>query len=187
MKEWINGMLFINGYATDGQGRPRTISNGYSSEDEQEAREQYLEAINNQNTNEQAEYYENLAKAYEKDNNLNSFSTENVKQTDTKNKKNVEKNNQTTNKISKKSIINQTIYCGEAIDNHGRPLYYVINNEKWPIEYMQGKKYIGGYATNDAGVPICTETGYSGEDVAASIKKYEFAKSMENYNPYIYY
>lgn len=48
MKEIIDGQVFINGYAVDGMGRPRTMSNGYSSEDENDAHEQYLLAKESQ-------------------------------------------------------------------------------------------------------------------------------------------
>lgn len=42
--EIINGVKYINGYLCDSSGRPITINNGYSSEDEQFAREAYIKA-----------------------------------------------------------------------------------------------------------------------------------------------
>lgn len=45
MREMINGSLYINGYATDGYGRPITVKNGYSSEDEKDAMEAYEYAV----------------------------------------------------------------------------------------------------------------------------------------------
>lgn len=40
-----NGQRYINGYACDSSGRPITIKNGYSSEDEKDARESYEDAL----------------------------------------------------------------------------------------------------------------------------------------------
>jgi hypothetical protein len=42
--EVINGVRFINGYMCDDSGRPITITNGYSEEDEREAAEAYSSA-----------------------------------------------------------------------------------------------------------------------------------------------
>lgn len=47
MREEINGMIFINGILCDGAGRPMTVRNGYSSEDEEAAIEAYNEAKKN--------------------------------------------------------------------------------------------------------------------------------------------
>lgn len=40
-----NGKKFLNGYACDSYGRPITMKNGYSSEDEKDARQDYLDAL----------------------------------------------------------------------------------------------------------------------------------------------
>jgi hypothetical protein len=42
---YYNGRKFINGYACDGAGRPITVNNGYSSEDERDSKNAYEEAI----------------------------------------------------------------------------------------------------------------------------------------------
>ena len=39
------GQKYINGYACDSMGRPITIKNGYSSEDEKDAKEAYEDAL----------------------------------------------------------------------------------------------------------------------------------------------
>lgn len=40
-----NGVKYLNGYACDALGRPITIKNGYSSEDEKDAKESFNEAL----------------------------------------------------------------------------------------------------------------------------------------------
>ncbi len=42
---YYNGRKFINGYACDGMGKPITIKNGYSSDDEKHAKLAYEEAM----------------------------------------------------------------------------------------------------------------------------------------------
>ena len=142
MREIINGQLFINGYATDSYGRPRTMSNGYSNQDETEAREQYL-----------------LAK-----------SNKPIKKSDPED---------TDYKYCVKVKINNSNFNSKAYDQFGRQKYYTINNEKWPIEYINGSIFIGGYATNDMREPICYETGYTDEDVTASKNRYKKAIEEE--------
>ena len=39
--EYFEGVKFVNGYACDSTGKPITVSNGYSSEDEKDAQELY--------------------------------------------------------------------------------------------------------------------------------------------------
>ena len=146
MKEWINGCLYVNGYATDSYGRPRTMSNGYSSEDEKDAKEQYEMAKFLQ----QEEYREEISQE------------ESVKPAP---------------KITKKKRIRAKKV--ERYDFAGRPNFYNINGETWDIEYINGKTFIGGYATNDAGHPICFENGYVEEDVIQSVNLYNQYKSQQ--------
>lgn len=41
----FNGRKYVNGYACDALGRPITIKNGYSSEDERDSRQDYLDTL----------------------------------------------------------------------------------------------------------------------------------------------
>lgn len=47
---YYKGRKFINGYACDGSGKPITMKNGYSSEDEQQAKLAYEEAMAEKNS-----------------------------------------------------------------------------------------------------------------------------------------
>lgn len=47
MREEIDGIIFINGIMCDGSGKPITVKNGYSSEDEEAAIDAYKNAKQN--------------------------------------------------------------------------------------------------------------------------------------------
>ena len=152
MKEYINGKLYINGYATDSFGRPRTMANGYSSEDEKEARERYEEAVfENQNAKNNA-----LPDDFKQD--KNQLTGKPVK-----------------NKKYSKKILIDPVYSSAYSQNDK---YFIVNNQLWKVEYINGKKFVGGYATNDAGQPICVEFGYTNEDTQQSKQMYNFEKHI---------
>ena len=175
MKEYINGRLYINGYATDGAGRPRTMSNGYSSEDEKDAQEEYL-----------------WAKQQEKSNSVDLKETKTTQNTDNQTDKKTQKQNKKTKEVpykfySFKKPLPSDLCKLDDFDNYNKNTYYLGNGVSMEIKYLNGKKYVGGYATNDAGEPICYETGYGSEDVIASIKQYEKALSDSKKTKHNYY
>lgn len=142
-REVINGRVFVNGYATDEAGRPRTVSNGYTDEDERDAKEEYQIAKQNPQT-------------------------ENIKNQEPSPKKRKKTNSKA--KYTKKSNFQ---------NNFGFKKKYYINGEFWNVEYIDNQYFIGGYATNEIGQPICLETGYDDEAVIQSVNMYKTAKATK--------
>jgi len=150
-KEIINGRVFINGYATDEAGRPRTVSNGYTDEDERDAQEDY-----------------ELAKA--------SLKKDNFEQNEDTSTKPKVKTEQTETKIKKYKIRKSLQFFKVPNNLRGKKKYF-INGEVWDVEYIGNHYFVGGYATNEMGQPICAETGYDDESVLQSINMYKDAKA----------
>ena len=156
-REIINGRVFVNGYATDEAGRPRTVSNGYTDEDERDAKEDY-----------------ELEKASLEKNNLKQNE---VTLTQTK----IKQDEQTKNKPRKYKIRKDLQFGRVPNDLRGKKTYSV-NGELWDVEYIDNHYFVGGYATNEMGQPICAETGYDDEAVLQSIKLYKAAKASKQFN-----
>lgn len=158
-KEYINGKLYINGYATDDAGRPRTISNGYTDEDEQDAIQQYIDAKKTACMSDIIEQAENNLK-------------KNVKvQISVEDKEKLIQKYRFKMKLSRYGIPNDL--------RHKKTVK--INGEDWEVEYINKHYYVGGYATNEMGQPICPETGYDNDAVKTSIQNYKNAKSTGRY------
>lgn len=156
-REYINGRLFINGYATDELGRPRTVTNGYTDEDERDAIEEYEEA----------------KQSLKKENNQQKTQNETPK-----------KQNQTTDKTKNDKKFKEKKdlqFCRVPNSLRGKK-FCVVNGEIWDVEYIDNHYYVGGYATNEMGQPICSETGYDDESVLQSINMYKNAKATQYYN-----
>lgn len=156
-KEYINGQLFINGYATDEAGRPRTVVNGYTDEDEQDAILQYQLALESKTSPQQI--------------GVNAHPAKQKKQSDKKSKKDFE---------IKKYCTKYFFESVQKPNNLQLKKTYSINGEEWQIEFFDNRFFVGGYATNDMGQPICAETGYDDQATQQSALLYKQAKAKCN-------
>ena len=157
-REIINGIVFVNGYATDEAGRPRTVSNGYTDEDERDAQEEY-----------------EIAKE--------SLLGENSKQKtqDVEPQTTIESTEQAKAE-HKKYKTRKDLQFGRVPNDLRGKKTYSVNGELWDVEYIDNHYFVGGYATNEMGQPICAETGYDDEAVLQSIKLYKAAKASKQFN-----